>query len=39
MNTLKELLFKGWNYLSPSAHIAVIFFFLGMVAAWLIRLL
>jgi len=39
MNTIKELLFKGWNALSPHAQIAVIFFFVGVAFAELIRFL
>ena len=39
MNQLKELIFKGWNALSPSAHVAVIFFLLGWAFAWIVRLL
>jgi hypothetical protein len=39
MNTLKEFLLNLWNHLSPTAHTALIFFALGLAAAWLIRLL
>lgn len=36
---MKEKLLAAWNYLSPNAHVAVIFYILGMVTAWIIRLL